>query len=154
MPHLTADQLAVIQNDIEEKGRNANEIWENHPSFNVTRMTIYNQVRKIKRDREQGAPKGEWSPRHRNDPWKLWGSGSGRANLLTRGGARVPLFSTWNCAEVLVYRCNLVKVSEWHPFETIFERQAQKLISGNNRVLVFHVVFLTDLYRTKKTDVR
>ena len=25
-----------------------------------------------------------------------------------------------NFAEILVYRCNLVKVSEWHPFETIF----------------------------------
>ena len=48
MPHLTADQLAVIQNDIEEKGWNANEIWENHPSFNVTQMTIYKQVRKMK----------------------------------------------------------------------------------------------------------
>ena len=25
-----------------------------------------------------------------------------------------------NFAAMLVYRCNLVKVSEWHPFETLF----------------------------------
>ena len=53
-----------------------------------------------------------------------------------------------NFAEVLVYRCNLVKVWEWHPLETIFE-QAQKLRKQFS-VLVFHVVFLTDLYRKKK----
>ena len=62
MPHLTADQLAVIQNDIEEKGWNANEIWENHPSFNVTRMTIYNQVRKIKETRSKERRKGSGRP--------------------------------------------------------------------------------------------
>ena len=70
MPHLTADQLAVIQNDIEEKGWNANEIWENHPSFNVTRMTIYKQVRKMKeagnneRRKRSGRPVTSTTPKN------------------------------------------------------------------------------------------
>ena len=84
-------------------------------------------------------PKREWSLLHPNDPWKLRGSG----RTKTVFGWRMRK----NFAEVLVYRCNLVKVWEWHPLETIFE-QAQKLRKQFS-VLVFHVVFLTDLYRKK-----
>ena len=45
---LTSDQIAVVKNDLEEKGWTAYKIWQNHPSFNCSKPAIVNLVNKIK----------------------------------------------------------------------------------------------------------
>ena len=62
MPQLTADQLAVIKNDIQEKGWNAHKIWLEHPTFNCSRITIHNQVQKIKETGSKDRRKGSGRP--------------------------------------------------------------------------------------------
>ena len=48
MPQLTADQLAVIKNFIEERGWKGHKIWIEQPTLNFSRRTIHDQVQKMK----------------------------------------------------------------------------------------------------------
>ena len=48
MGRLTADQIAVIKNDYEEKGWTAYRIWQEHPRFQCSRNTVEKLIRKIK----------------------------------------------------------------------------------------------------------
>ena len=45
---LTHDQIAVVKNDLEEKGWSSYRIWKEHPSFQCSKNTIIKLVRKIK----------------------------------------------------------------------------------------------------------
>ena len=45
---LTKDQIAVVKNDLEERSWSAYRIWKEHPTFNCSKNTIINLVKKIK----------------------------------------------------------------------------------------------------------
>ena len=44
---LTRDRIAVVKNDLEEKGWTLYRIWKEHPSFKCSQNTIINLVKKI-----------------------------------------------------------------------------------------------------------
>ena len=43
---LTDKQKAVIENDFNEKGWNAYKSWKKHPSFECSRTTVHNLIKK------------------------------------------------------------------------------------------------------------
>ena len=45
---LTDKQKAVIENDFNKKDCNTYKIWKEHPSFECSRMTVHNLIKKIK----------------------------------------------------------------------------------------------------------
>ena len=45
---LTRDQIAVVKNDLEERGWSSYCIWKEHPTFHCSKNTIINLVNKIK----------------------------------------------------------------------------------------------------------
>ena len=47
MPLIT-EQIKVIKNDFLEKRWNANSSWKEHPTFNCSRIAVYNLVKKVK----------------------------------------------------------------------------------------------------------
>ena len=46
---LIDKQKAVIENDFNEKGWNAYKIWNEHPSFECSRMAVHNLIKKSRR---------------------------------------------------------------------------------------------------------
>ena len=59
---LTEKQKAVIENDFIEKGWNAHKIWQEHPSFECSRMAIHNLIKKIKETGSTDRKKGGGRP--------------------------------------------------------------------------------------------
>lgn len=46
---LTKGHISIIINDFEEKGRNANKILKEHPTFHFSRIAVYNLIKKVKK---------------------------------------------------------------------------------------------------------
>ena len=59
---LTEKQKAVIENDFIEKGWNAHKIWQEHRSFECSRMAIHNLIKKIKETGSTDRKKGSGRP--------------------------------------------------------------------------------------------
>ena len=59
---LTEKQKAVIENDFVEKGWNTHRIWPEHPSFNCSRMSVHNFIKKIKETGSTERRKGSGCP--------------------------------------------------------------------------------------------
>ena len=59
---LTDQQKAVIENDLNEKGWNAYNIWKEHPSFECSHMAVHYLIKKIKETVSTECKKGSSRP--------------------------------------------------------------------------------------------
>ena len=59
---FSAKEKAVIEYEFVEKGWNSHKIWREHPSFNCSRMAVYNLIKKIKQTGSTERQKGSGRP--------------------------------------------------------------------------------------------
>ena len=59
---LTDKQKAVIENDFNEKGWNAYNIWKEHPSFECSHVAVHYLIKNIKETGSTECHKGNSRP--------------------------------------------------------------------------------------------